>query len=341
MSRFRPVVSDRVPSGTHFAELFLAPGPVSIGATGDNSYAALYGRSWLLVWDRDDALLHLFQEQPGGVWLEVVADLPPVFASPAPVGSRRWSLAFDQSARVILAYEGSDGVVRVTRWDAGENQYVQNVSFAAHDPCVVIDAWWSGDIPDSDVLIFYLSADRERVMARVQRELYAVEHLIWDFEAAVILDRVIAAPLRYQALVSDAMGAPLPLQLLSDPYPYLVREAMAAAATGPSVGEYRLMVLERELAEALTVAATGPSAGAYLDPILTHLLAESLGVEATGPSAGAYLDVILRHNLAEALEVEAAGPSAGAYALVVLTTERQEALTVAASGPTGGTYATP
>jgi hypothetical protein len=224
------MVSDRVPSGTHFAELFLAPGPQAIGATGDNGYEALYGRSWLLVWDRDDGYLHLFQEQPGGDWLEVVADLPPVFAGPAPTGSRRWSLAFDQSARVILAYEDATGIVRVTRWDPGSNAYVQNVSFAGADPCLAIDASWSRNVSDSDVLLFYLDPTRHQVTCRVQREIYATEHALHTYEQAVIFDRVIASPLRYQLLLSDATGSVLETVLLSELYPYFIAATVPAGA---------------------------------------------------------------------------------------------------------------
>lgn len=186
MSRFRPAISRRLPSSSSFAELFLAPGPEAIGVTGDNSYASMFGYDWLLVWDRDDGLLHLWQLQHDGAWVEVLADLPPLFASPAPVGSRRWSLAFDQSARVILAYEDATGIVRVTRWDPSSNSYVQNVSFAGCDPCVVMDASWRYLVPDSDVLLFYLSSDRERVLCRVQRDVYAVEYEIWDYGGGVI-----------------------------------------------------------------------------------------------------------------------------------------------------------
>lgn len=221
MSRFRPVVSRRTPSESSFAEMFLAPGPQAIAQTGDNSYEALFGRDWLLVVDRDDGLLRLYQEQ-GGQWMEVVDDLPPVFGSPAPAGSRRWSLAFDQAARVILAYEDSEGIVRVTRWDPALNQYVQNVTFAGVDPVVVMDASWRYLVPDSDVLPFYLSPDRQRVLCRVQRDVYAVEHLIWDYGTPVILDRVIALPYRYQVLVADVDGSPLPDVLVSELYPVTV-----------------------------------------------------------------------------------------------------------------------
>lgn len=246
----RPVTNRR--ANTFFAELFLAPGPQAIGATGDNSFAALFGRSWALEWREEDGRLHLHQMSATevGVWNEVVADLPPVFASPAPVGSRRWSFAFDQAARVVVAYEDDTGVVRVTRWDANSGQYVQNVSFSGADPSLFMDAsvaspasvlsgselaaveaglgyvfhwtptgqWLENATTDSDVLLFYLSADRERVMCRVQRQLYATEHTLWDFETPIILDRVVAVNGRYQLLVSAATGEALPDMLLSNAY---------------------------------------------------------------------------------------------------------------------------
>lgn len=237
MSRFRPTISDRVPSGTHFAELYLSPGPERIGVTGDNSYQTMYGYDWLLVWDRDDGLLHLWQERDGA-WVEVVDDLPPVFASPAPVGSRRWSLAFDQAARVILAYEDALGVVRVTRWEPSSNSYVQNVTFSGHDPCVVIDASWSFLIPGSDVLLFHLSPDRQRVLCRVQRDVYGIAYEVWDYGAPVILDRVVALPYKYQVLVSASDGSPLPDALVSALYPVALSVGVELSAEFVD-GEYR------------------------------------------------------------------------------------------------------
>lgn len=293
MSRFRPVVSDRVPSGTHFAELFLAPGPQAIGATGDNSYEALHGRSWLLVWDRDDGYLHLFQEQPGGAWLEVVADLPPVFASPAPVGSRRWSLAFDQSARVILAYEDELGVVRVTRWDAGAGQYVQNVSFSGADPCLAMDASWSFAVPGSDVLLFYLSSDRARVMCRVQRDVYGTEYELHDFGAPVILDRVIALPYKYQVLVSDSTGAPLPEMLISALYPVAVPVGAHLSAEFTE-GVYRQVAYPyaAPVSVQLTPEFVG---GALMEPVVTY--APSVGVTLTPEFVeGAYFAPIVKYQ---------------------------------------------
>lgn len=311
MNRFRPTISDRVPSGTHFAELYLSPGPEHIGVTGDNSYAVMYGFDWLLIWDRDDGMLHLWQERDG-VWVEVVDDLPPVFASPAPVGSRRWSLAFDQSARVILAYEDATGVVRVTRWEPSSNSYVQNVTFAGVDPCVVIDASWSLAIPGSDVLLFYLSPDRQRVLCRVQRDVYGTEYEIWDYGAPVILDRVIALPYRYQVLVSASDGSPLPDALVSALYPVAVSVGVelsaefvggelrqTAWAYGPTVGvqlaaEFAagaltmpLVKYEPSLGVQLAAEFTG---GAYFSPIVKYQ--PGVGVQLAAEFASGVLDDI-------------------------------------------------
>src|SRR5690606_20539269 len=156
-----PRVSQRVPSETWFAELATAPGPQVIGVTGDNSFDTLFGREWLLEWSVEDDTLRLYQESAThpGEWERVTSPLPPVFDEPLPATARRVSFAFDQSARMIVAVE-DEGVVKVTRWDPSANQYVQNVSFDGHDPFVAMDATWVGRIPDSDVLLFYLSPDR-------------------------------------------------------------------------------------------------------------------------------------------------------------------------------------
>lgn len=311
-----------------------SPGPPAIGDTGDNSPGHMMGTTWLLQVCPDGSWV-LYREDRGR--LEVVPfDDPP---DPVTATARHVSLCFDQSARVVLAWE-DQGIIKVRRWDAGSNQYIENVSFAGVDPVVVFDAQWAYRVPDSDVLLFYLSSDRERVMARVQRDVYAVEHEIWDYETPVILDRVIALPYKYQVLVSDSLGSPLPEMLVSDLYPIVLFETLGVSAAGPSAGDYVQVVILSELAEALAVTATGPSGGAYADPIIEHELLEALTVTATGPGGGAYADPIINHQLAEALDVDATGPSGGDYTLVVIThTLAGEGINVAATGPSGGTYA--
>lgn len=340
MQPFNPTISRRAPAGSLFAELYVAPGPQVIGQTGGNSFAELYGRTWAIVWSRDTGRLHAYQERSLGEWAEALEELPPVFAAPLPAGARRVSAAFDQSARLVVAYEDAAGLVRVTRWDATAGEYVQNVTFAGCDPQLFMDATITREVPGSDVLLFYLSADREKVMCRVQRDIYAVEVEMYDYAAPVILDRVMAASLGYQVLLSDQAGAPLPAVLLSDPYPYAVLETLSAAAAGPTGGAFVQVVIPEELNEELVVGAAGPTGGAYEQPVINHAYVELVPItaNAAGPTGGEYVQAIINHALSEELEVSAAGPTGGAYELVVLTHVAGEGVAGTATGPTGGSY---
>lgn len=340
---FRPRVSRRVPSRTWFAELATAPGPQVIGVTGDNSFDTLFGREWLLEWSVEDDHLRLYQESltHPGEWERVTSPLPPVFDSPLPATARRVSFAFDQSARMIVAYE-DEGVVKVTRWDPSTNQYVQNVSFAGVDPAVVMDATWAYDIPNSDVLLFYLSTDRTKVMCRVQRELYADEHEMWDYGQAVILDRALPAFLRYQLLVADSAGAPLEKVLLSDPYPYLGHDWLEAEFDLTGAGDYQQVVIPVAFSESVAAALALTGAGQYGPALLEVAGVESVSASMTLTGAGAYVPAILNAETLEALEAATTLTGAGDYVQVVIShSDSNDALTVVMTIGNGGTYGPP
>lgn len=342
---FRPRVSERVPSKTWFAELATAPGPQVIGETGDNSFDTLFGREWLLEWSVEDDTLRLYQESVThpGEWQRVTAGLPPVFDSPLPATARRVTFCFDQSARMIVAYE-DEGVIKVTRWDPGLGQYVQNVSFAGVDPAVVMDATWAYDIPNSDVLLFYLSTDRTRVMCRVQRELYADEHELWAYDEPVILDRALPVFLRYQLLVADSAGAPLEKVLLSDPYPYLARAEAAGSGLPPAAGVYTQVVMVEALpVETLTATVSGPASGAYADPLLEASVApqELTGQGGMPDATGAYTAALITEAVNEALDGDIVPAQSGAYILAVFAeTGTTQEIAGSGAGPAGGSYDT-
>lgn len=338
----RPKTSTR--GGYRFAELALTRGPAVIGGSAATA-AELLARVWAVEIRADDNTLRAYQRQSSGAWQRVTADLPPVFDAPLPDAARRVGVAFDQSSRLLIVYE-AEGVVKVTRWDTDAGEYVQNVSFAGCDPCVVIDTEWTGDIPSSDVLIFYLSSDRQKVMCRVQREVYAVEREMWDYQTPVILDRVEPTLGRYQLLVSDQDGDPLAATLQSTLYGVRGVVSMAGdVAAMPAAGAYALIVLtpaltQQELTGAL--AAT-PTAGVYATPVID---AEGETQELTGalttPTAGAYVNRNIEETTAtqELTGALAATPTAGAYAEVVMVPAlTAQALTGTLTTPTGGTYA--
>lgn len=229
--RFVPKRGVRGTAGYAYYELSMAQGPSAIGVTGQNRLIDLIGSQWLLLVDLDSNL-HLFKQSATvGDWDEVTASLPPVFDAPLPEGARRVSFCFDQSARVVIAYE-KDETVYLTRWDATLGAYVQNVTMPGVDPVVAFDATWSYDVTDSDVLLFYLSTDRAALRYRVQRQLYATENTLHTYGQPVVLDRVQRLPLRYQVLASDAAGEPLVadgerVALVSDVYPIPASDGFA------------------------------------------------------------------------------------------------------------------
>jgi len=334
---FRPRVSKRVPSETWFAELATAPGPQAIGVTGDNSYQALFGREWALEWSVEDDHLRLYQESAThpGEWQRVTSPLPPVFDSPLPATARRVTFCFDQSARIIVAYE-HEGVVKVTRWDADTNQYLQNVSFAGADPCLAMDATWVGRIPDSDVLLFYLSPDRQTVLCRVQRETYAIEHELHAYDAPVILDRAYRLPWRYQVLLADAAGEPLDHALISSQYP--IRTVVALDGDGAIVAGMYEQVAEAYV-HGVHVQGDGLIAsGEYQTPLTAY--GHTVALDGDGAvHSGLYKPVVTTIEHQVPVEGDAV-IHAGDYAGVAT----QITHTVAVEGDgqiIGGSYATP
>jgi hypothetical protein len=270
--RFTPRRSGRGTGNYEFFELALALGPQAIGVTGDNSYETLYGREYLLVWDLEDDLVKLYRETAtDGAWERITAGLPPLFDTPLPATERHVTFAFDQSARVIVAYQNGDEVF-VTRWDATVNAYVQGPNFAGVDPCLLMDAtvvdprgypsaadgWsvqeayyggiqvlfrWTPDgayrtnvVTDSDVVLFFLTPDRTGVRARVQRQLFGTANSLFDYAQPIVMDRAVALSGAYQLLVSDAAGDKRADMLISNAYvdDYIINPIVddAATATG-------------------------------------------------------------------------------------------------------------
>lgn len=256
--RFSPLVSRRTPTSSWFAEAQPIPGPASIGEiTGGR-----WSRNWLIQIDAS-RVPRAYQEaefEPG-VWVEILDRLPPIFGTVLPEGARRLSAVFDQSARLIIAYE-LDGQVLVTRWDSATEQYVQDVSFAGVNPAVTIDAYAGVSVGASDVLIYYQSPDLLSISCRVQRDLFLVPHLLWTAEAPLILDRVQFIGIMMQLLISDAeTGQPVMdetgeiLTLQAGPYP-LSLEDRVLLDVAPTRGRYESYALQQVVEDRVTMSAT-------------------------------------------------------------------------------------
>jgi hypothetical protein len=346
--RFVPRRNERGTKPYSYFELSLAQGPVAIGVTGQNRLLDFIGTAWLLLLDLD-MQLRLFRQTSVGEWEAVTTLLPPLFNAPLPEGARRVSCAFDQAARIVVAYE-LDSEIFVVRWNPFTNQYVNAGPFAGVDPVVAFDATWSYDVPDSDVILFFLSADRTRLLYRIQREVYAVENELHDYGQPVVLDRVTRLPIRYQVLASDEVGDPLldeadRVALLSNFYPYLWQEEVAALSVAPpAFGSYVNVVLKSEDSDELLVdGAVAPASGAYVNVVLNYVNADD-EVEVDGavaPSGGLYLYVIIPYEDDDALLVDGGVPPLdGVYQYVILNYEYDDDEVEVDGGtpPSGGSY---
>ena len=345
----------------YFAEISLARGPRVMGATGGGTFAELFGYAWMAVLDKAERHLRLFQavdaggdpwplgaDPAGAGWAAVaVPDLP------HPVQElRHLALTFDQASRHVVAYERA-GEVWVRQWDPLAGEYVMRGPWPGVDPVLVMDAEAGYYVPDSDVILFYLSPDRRTLYMRVQREQYATAHVVETYAEPAMLDQGVALPYQFEllgSLESDPDGTGLVLR--SDMYPVRAEDVLGVAqVAAPASGVYWPVVVVRDLgSESLgTAQVSAPASGVYL-PIV---VIEDLGVETlataqvSAPAAGDYHPVVIVRDLGvETLTTaQVAAPAAGTYALVVVVVDLTQAPysldslgTAQVSAPTGGSY---
>lgn len=330
--------------GTTYApELRLAPGPRSMGDTGDGSYATLYGCAWAGLLDRVERRFRLFQAQVPGegpwplndprgpevaVWVEV--EVPPL---PHPVEEiRHLALAFDQAARHVVAYEREEEVW-VRQWDPVTQTFVQRGPFPGVDPVLIQDATVGYYPPDSDVLLFHLSPDRTSLVMRVQRELYATAHTIQIFDQPVVLDQAVALPYQVELLGSFLESLKTTgYAVRSELYPVRVGDTLGQAVlSAPTTGDYIPVVVVLDLGtEGLGQAAlSAPATGDYIPiVVITDLGTEGIG-QATlaAPTTGDYHPVVILQDLGtEGLgQAALSAPTTGDYALVVVVVDLTQA----------------
>ena len=235
---------------TYAPELRLAPGPRSMGDTGDGSYATLCGYAWAGLLDRVERRFRLFQAQVPGegpwalddprgpdvaVWIEV--EVPPL---PHPAREvRHLAFCFDQAARHVVAYE-REGQVFVRQWDPVAGAYTMRGPFPGVDPVLLWDYEVGYFLGDSDVLLFHLSPDRTQVIMRVQRELYANPRVVQALPGPAYLDQALALPYQAEVLGSlDADPDTTSLVLRTDLYPvYFSEVAASSVAMAPVEWNY-------------------------------------------------------------------------------------------------------
>ncbi len=356
--KFEPRMSRR--GKGYFAEISLARGPRVIASTGGGTFEELFGYAWLALLDLRERRLRLFQAQAGGAPWAIGGDPSAAEWVETPVPDlvhpvrevRHLSLAFDQAARHVVAYE-REGEVWVRQWDPVRGEYVMRGPWPGVDPVLVMDATVGYHVPDSDVLLFHLTPDRKSLVMRVQRELYANAHTVETFAEEAMLDQGVVLPYQFELLgsfASDPDGTGLVLR--SDIYPVRAEEVLGVAqVAAPTSGVYWPVVVVQDLGgESLgTAQVSAPASGLYLPlVVIENLGVESLGTaQVSAPASGDYHPVVVARDLgAETLAAaQVAAPSTGIYTLVVVVVDLTQSPygvdalgTAQVSAPTGGSY---
>lgn len=318
-----------------------SPGPVELASTGDGSYDALYGRNWLAQVCQDGTW-RLYKRISSEV-LEVVEwDVtPPTVA----ITARHPTLAFDQAARPAIAWEDSAGV-RLREYNEVTQSYHFVGPFEGCDPVLLTDATINYRVAGSDVVLFYLSADRTKLMYRIQSENFAVEHEHHDFGEAVVLDAQDVGSWRFQLKFADERGTvdgPLAdgfTALWSDLYPVYVGESMTANVAALEDGEYVLVVVKSSGEDGVTA-----SVGALADGVLASVILRQSGEDGVTAVVGALeageLKNVVIYFAADPDELAAtvAALGDGAYVLAVIKRDPvTEGMTATVGSLEGGAY---
>jgi len=304
-------------------EIDLAPGPQELGVTGAGDWPTLFSRDWLVALCQD-MTLDLYQVQNGSIEL-TPWDVQPVFGSTA----EHFSLAFDQSARPVIAWQESDGV-HVRQFDELLGHYVFSGPYDGTDPTLLDDASVMYDVSVSDVILFYLSTDRLHLNYRIQSENYATEHSFYDFAQAVVVDAVDPLVYRYQVKYALASGDPdqsssVDQALRSLLYPVEVEDDLRVK-TGPlREGDYALVVAAHTTPPMAATALVGIlTDGEYAMPILTASGAAGADATVGALPSGVLTVVVLTGSGSDAAAASIAAIPSADYILTIFTQSLSE-----------------
>lgn len=227
-------------------EFRYAYGPVTVGDPSDGSYQKLYSVPYAYYLDRDTNSGKLLRWD-GSNWVSVPSTLYP--QPPVPVDSiRHIAACFDQSARLVVAYEYNQNVY-VYQYDPITSVYVVRGPFPGVDPVLIQDATVFYYPPDSDVLLFHLSVDRKTVLMRAQREQYTTAYTLYTLTTPAYLDQSVALPYQIELLGSlSTLFDKTSLVLCSPTYPvYLFEIAGQSNLTAPTTWDYISIVVVQDL----------------------------------------------------------------------------------------------
>ena len=332
---FSPKISNRGSQYEKF-ELRVFAGPQTLGVTGDNSYDTIFGREWLVMIDTENSILVYQEGVEDGVWAQVeTSDIPATL----PSASKNIGCATQQDARLSICFELEDAIY-ISQYDALTDVYLTRGPFDGHDPVMYNDASLNGEIPNSDVTVFYLSLDRYTIHYRLQRDNFLVEYDLFTHTEPMTLDMVTAKNFQYALWVSDVNGVKLSLPLVSDLAAIIPKDSMAAAIGALTDGDYFLTVLVEEAqAESMLASIGSFTDGVHYLAVLSKDVSKAMSAAVGSLTDGTYFLVVISEDEDEAMGASIGSLADGIYFLVVIVRTPAMVAISSSIGPfTDGSY---
>ncbi len=292
----------------HLPEVALYRGPQTIGAVNTGSHSDLFGYNWALLWDKGRGLVLL--KEVAGQWLEQT--------SPEPLPAlqkhdRHLTAQSDQAARPVIAWERSQ-TLWIWFWNPFLNTFELENLGAGVDPVLMMDAQLNGITKNSDVVLFYLSLDRQTIHYRLQRDRWATPYTLATLPQPMYLDQAVALPFRYELwLGTDELAS---FTLRSVLYPIDVGTEFLTGTINILDGTYLPARIDASGTETLA-SQISPQPGVYAPAAIYTLATEALAGQVE-PQSGVYALAVIRHGPATEALAGQIEPQSGVYALAVI-----------------------
>ena len=325
LNLFKPPIRRRGPF--FYADQALALGPPSIGSQEANTLPELFGTPWTLQ----------FTKAPGAVGLRFWdgSNWQPRGFYEVADNAQHLALAFDQSARPVIAWEASQEFSTVLYWDEAARTY-QTRAFSGVNPVLINDALAHYRLSDSDVVLFYLSEDRTRVLARIQRERYDTEHEVAVLDEPAYLDQVVPLPYQLGLLLSREAES---VALTSELYPYRSSLSHKASVSGLQGGLYKTNLVLYEGGDGLSSSLSALRGGSYDENLQQYASSDAHSAALTALRGGSYDENRVSGGGAQAQNAQLSALRGGAYEQKVLPYNRDpDSVSGSVGALRGGSY---
>ncbi len=296
-----------------------------------------YTQQWKLGWA--DSTLKLYKVDSVGNLIDTTPLAP--FPQLIYGNVSNLSLAFDQAGRNIIAWEENNQLY-IRQYDLGVNGYSNRGPFAGHDPIIYSEKSASRTNENSNLLLFYLSANRKTLKYRKQNDLYLIEYVLETYEDEKELTGISTGTFQYHIALGENEGD---IVFNSDLYPYLAKDILLITTGQPSSSLLDNVVSKYDDpdSESILIETSQPSPSYYENNlIITHRVSDLLDIDTTEPQKALLDSVVVVYliNNMDAIAINVTQPGQAKLETVTLgyLPSSPESLTISTSAPTAARY---